>query len=184
MFNIENRRYVGNKHKLMNWIKTKVDKNCKDCNSFFDVFAGTGSVSSYFINDYNNFILNDFLYSNEMIYKGFFMNNEYNIDFLNNIKKEYNKIKAEDIPDNYMSKNFGGKFFEYNDAKKIGYIRQDIEDKKNEGKINGKEYAILLTSLIYSFDRISNTVGHYEAFIKGKEIRKGQFIFKLIKPLY
>lgn len=183
MFNIENRRYVGNKHKLMKWIKKEVDNKCKDCYTFFDVFAGTGSVSRYFIDDYKSFILNDFLYSNETIYKGFFLNEEYDMKLLENIKKQYNEINPEDLEDNYMSINFGNKFFEYNDSKIIGFIRQDIEDKKKEGIINEKEYSILLTSLIYSFDRISNTVGHYEAYIKGKEIRKGQFNFELINPL-
>ena len=48
--------------------------------------------------------------------------------------------------------------------------------------INNKEYYILLASLLYSFDRIANTVGHYEAYIKGKEISK-DFIFSLIGPI-
>ncbi len=56
MFNIENRRYVGNKNKLMKWIKGVMDEECTNCNTFFDVFAGTGAVSGYLINDYKKFI--------------------------------------------------------------------------------------------------------------------------------
>jgi len=47
-FNISNRRYLGNKYKLLEWIKKIVDENCTDVNSFFDVFSGTGSVASAF----------------------------------------------------------------------------------------------------------------------------------------
>ena len=32
--------------------------------------------------------------------------------------------------------------------------------------INYKEYAILITSLLYAMDRIANTVGHYDAYRK------------------
>ena len=48
-FNISNRRYLGNKYKLLDWIKRIVDENCTDIHSFFDVFSGTGSVASAFI---------------------------------------------------------------------------------------------------------------------------------------
>ena len=47
MFDIQNRRYTGNKYKLMSWISELIFDNCKDCHSFFDVFAGTGSVTNY-----------------------------------------------------------------------------------------------------------------------------------------
>ena len=48
-FKISSRRYLGNKYKLLGWIKNIVDENCTDINSFFDVFSGTGSVASAFI---------------------------------------------------------------------------------------------------------------------------------------
>ena len=44
-------------------------------------------------------------------------------------------------------------------------------------------FDIFLFYLIYSFDIISNTFGHYVAFINGKELIIVNFIFNLIKPL-
>ena len=35
---------------------------------------------------------------------------------------------------------------------------------------NEKEYNILLASLIYSMDRVANTVGHYDAYFKKENI--------------
>ena len=63
MFDIQNRRYTGNKFKLMDWISKLIDEYCPNCHSFFDVFAGTGSVTDYLFEKYDRFIINDFLYS-------------------------------------------------------------------------------------------------------------------------
>ena len=46
----------------------------------------------------------------------------------------------------------------------VGYIRQDIEDNKES--LTEKEYCILIATLIYNIDRLANTVGHFEAYIK------------------
>lgn len=179
---INNRRYTGSKYKLMGWIKEKMILDCKDCKSFFDIFAGTGVVTSECIDLYDEFILNDFLYSNNIIFKAFFNKGRYSNNKLNEIKKYYQSLDSNKLKDNYISRNYGNKYFSYNDAKLIGYIRNDIEIKLKKKIINRKEYYILLTSLIYSFDKISNTVGHYEAYIKGKNI-KDLFIFDLIEPI-
>ena len=91
-------------------------------------------------------------------------------------------LDAHKLDDNYVSQNYGNKFFSYEDAKKIGYIRQRIEDLWLKQHITFKEYAILLTSLLYSLDRAANTVGHYDAYIKGKKIASC-FHFDLIRPV-
>lgn len=179
---INNRRYTGSKYKLTNWIKEKLDNDCPDCSSFFDVFAGTGVVSAECLAKYDTFILNDLLYSNNVIYKAFFGKGRYSQRKLNKIKDDYIKLKKEKLKNNYVSNNYGDKYFSMTDAKLIGFIRQDIEDKIVNKEINNKEYNILLASLLYSFDRISNTVGHYEAYIKGKKIDDA-FVFDLIEPL-
>lgn len=180
MFNIYNRRYTGNKRKLMDWIETLITKHCKGCKSFFDVFAGTGSVTNYLIEKYDDYVLNDFLYSNEIIFNGFFLQEDYDGEKLKKYFEKFNELKATD--DNYVSINFGDKYFSNNDARVIGDIRQNIEDDYINKKINYKEYAILISSLLYSLDKISNTVGHYEAYIKTDAI-KDKFRFELIKPI-
>lgn len=182
MFNIENRRYVGNKYKLMDWIKEVLKNECKDAHSFFDVFAGTGVVTNCMLDCYDIFIINDFLYSNEVIYHAFFGNGNYRKSILDEIKAVYNSLDKKNLQSNYFSEQLGDKFFSIPDAKAIGYIRDDIEKKKEKNEINNKEYNILLSSLLYSSDRIANTCGHYDAYIKGKQIRS-DFLYDLIQPL-
>ena len=177
-YSIENRRYIWSKTKLLNWIFKLIDKNCK-WNSFVDLFAWTWVVSSHAIHKFDSVIMNDLLYSNNVIYNGFFWKWEFDIDKLKIICNKYNELNVLEIKDNYFSNNFWWKYFEKNIAKTIWYIRDDIE--KNKNILTNKEYNILLTSLIYSSDKLANTVWHYEAYFK-KIKKTWTFKFKLIKP--
>jgi len=179
-FDIQNRRYTGSKQKLSKWIRDNILKIAKNCNSFCDLFAGTGVVTDSVINRFNKFYINDFLYSNEVIYKAFFDKSNYDFSKIMKFYQYYKDLKAENLSDNYISTNYGGKYFEYNDSKVIGFIRDDIENKKSD--LSEREYCILLTSLLYSLDRCANTVGHYEAYFKKKNLRSS-FEFELISPV-
>ncbi|RLD59143.1 MAG: hypothetical protein DRJ01_11700 [Bacteroidetes bacterium] len=46
-FQLQNRRYIGNKYKLIEWIFSILDKECNG-KSFTDIFAGTGVVMKNF----------------------------------------------------------------------------------------------------------------------------------------
>lgn len=174
-YNIENRRYLGNKSKILGLISELIDDNTKGT-SFFDVFAGTGVVSKKMSTKYDKLIINDFLYSNNAIYKAFFENTTFNSQKLYKFKESVNLINPNNIENNYFSKNFGEKFFSNNDAKIIGEIREQIE---KELTLNPREYYILIASLIYSCDKIANTVGHYDAYRKTNTIND-RFKFELI----
>lgn len=180
---IFNRRYTGSKLKLTDWIVDILKDNCHNCNSFFDVFGGTGVVTNSVIDLYSQYYINDFLYSNNIIYKAFFKQHTYDITKLNMYCDKYNSLNKYELADNYVSINYGDKYFSLNDSRLIGFIREDIETEyNNNNNLNQKEYCILLASLLYSFDRISNTVGHYEAYIKGKII-PDEFVYSLIEPI-
>lgn len=180
MFDLESRRYIGNKAKLTRWIMNIINEHTGGFSSFFDVFAGTASVSKAAIPYTDKIIMNDFLSSNNIIYQAFFAEGIYDMSKLYSIIEYYNSINPDSVEDNYFSDNFGGKFFDYRNSKLIGYIREDIEKKRFS--LTTKEYAILLASLIYSIDKIANTVGHFDAYIK-KEIAYHPLFIQLIKPL-
>ncbi|MCH3976890.1 MAG: DNA adenine methylase [Bacilli bacterium] len=181
-FDIQNRRYTGSKQKLVKWIRGIITKKCDNVNSFCDLFAGTGVVTNALINDFNTFYINDFLYSNFIIYNAFFSSDSYSEEKLFVLKRQIETIDPRNVKSNYVSKNFGGKFFSKNDSLVIGEIRELLENEKKTDRINFREFCILLSSLIYSFDRCANTVGHYDAYIK-KPILKDTFVFELINPV-
>jgi adenine-specific DNA-methyltransferase len=175
-FQIYSRRYIGSKHKLISWIFSIIIKECVG-NSFAEIFSGTGIVAAEASKTYTNIIVNDFLYSNYSIYKAFFEKGEYNATKIKSIIDTYNFVNHQYLSDNYFSNHFGDKFFSNNDAKKIGFIRASIES--NKINLTEKEYYILLASLIYSVDKIANTVGHFDAYIKKIDI-KDKFLLKQI----
>jgi adenine-specific DNA-methyltransferase len=174
---LESRRYIGSKAKLTEWIMNLIDKETEDIGSFVDIFAGTASVSNQAIPKFEHVVINDILYSNNVIYRGFFEAGIWDAEKLNDIITHYNTLDPATIPENYFSENFGGKFYEHDTAKLIGYIRQDIEDMKSE--LTKKEYFILLATLIYNIDKVANTVGHFDAYIK-KPIKPQPFRLRLI----
>lgn len=176
---IQNRRFLGNKYKLLNFIDETITKHCPGTKTILDIFAGTGVVAKHF-SDKMDVITNDILYSNYISHVAF-MSHEYaDILKLKTITNEFNNLEIEVMPDNYMSHAFGDTYFSYNNCKRIGHIRDRIEDYKNDNMINERERAILITSLLYSMDKIANTCGHYDAFIKDAHFDK-QFEYKLIK---
>ena len=69
---IQNRRYTGSKYKLMPWIKNLILEYCPEHKSLFDVFGGTGVVTASLLDITDRCVINDFLYSNEIIYEAFF----------------------------------------------------------------------------------------------------------------
>lgn len=178
MYSIYNRRYTGSKYKLLDWIESLIEENCEG-DIFFDVFAGTGVVSDRMKSHYSKVIMNDFLFSNETIYRAFFGEGAFDCGKIASYKEKYQSLTAGMIKENYFSKNFGGKYFSKNDAKKIGYIREDI--KRNQGDLSDREHAILLASLIYSMDKVANTVGHYEAYRKIGAL-EDKFVYDLVEP--
>ena len=176
---LQNRRYIGSKQKLINWIFSVIKQECKGT-TFADVFAGTGIVGAVATEHFEKVILNDFLFSNNAIYQAFFSNEKYDQKKINNIIRNYNNINHEELEDNYFYENFGGKYFSQNSAKIIGFIRENIEENKKN--LTEKEYYILIASLLYSIDKIANTVGHYDAYFKKKFI-EDKFFMKPIEPL-
>lgn len=171
---INNRRYLGNKYKLLPFINRVVDTECRNIESVADIFAGTGAVSSAFVDD-KIIITNDLMYSNYICNYAWFSGQSYNPQVVIDYVVKYNQL--ENIEDNYMSENFGNTYFSIEDCLRIGFIREDIENNFKSGKINKRERAILITSLLYAMDKIANTCGHYDAYRKNVKFEKSLELF-------
>jgi adenine-specific DNA-methyltransferase len=71
-----------------------------------------------------------------------------------------------------MSRFFADTFFSKADCRKIGYIREDIQNRFESKIINHREWALLVTSLLYAADKIAKTCGHYDAYRQNVEFDK------------
>ena len=161
-FSLESRRYIGCKTKLIDWIFSLIDEQTHDVHSFCDIFSGTGVVAHRALQTYERVVVNDFLHSNNVMYRAFFAPTEWSEERVQNIINEFNDINPAKIGENYFSKNFGGKYFYRDTAMIVGYIRGRLQ--KLQKDLTDKEYAVLLASLIYSIDRHANTMGHFDAY--------------------
>lgn len=160
---INNRRYLGNKYKLIPFIKEIVEQECKSIHTVADIFAGTGAVASAFTD--KKLITNDNMYSNHICHVAWFGSEEYSREKILKLIRQYNSLKH--CGSNYMTRNFADTYFSKGDCGKIGYIRESIEKLYKRGEINRRERALLITSLLYAMDKIANTCGHYDAFRQG-----------------
>ena len=179
-FNIKNRRYLGSKAKLLSFITEVVNKECENINIFLDLFGGTGNVAWNFNNQYTTIMVNDILMSNYLSYIAWFGSQEIDEGKISDLIVKYNELEI--LEDNYFSNNFSNTFFSELNCKKIGYIREDIEKQFNNGELNEREKAILITSLLYAMDRIANTVGHYDAYRMNGDLNKNLVLEELDLP--
>ena len=159
-FQLQNRRFLGNKYKLLGFIEDIVNEKCNGFDVFCDIFAGTGVVSERFNEKNIKVIANDFLVSNYMPLKTFLGTSEINFEEIQSEINLLNDLEASD--DNYFSEHFGNTYFALENARKIGAIRDKIDEiAKNENK-----KVVLITALLYAVDKVANTVGHYDAYRK------------------
>lgn len=162
-FEINNRRYLGNKFKLIPFIRRVVDEECKGVHSVLDAFSGTGSVSFAFRD--KRLLVNDMMYCNYLASLCWFSPQKVNRQMLTELLEYYN-TKDTSKKDNYMYQKFRDTYFSADVCRRIGFIRDDIEKLFHDGFVNERERAIVITSLIYSMDRIANTYGHYDSYIQ------------------
>lgn len=159
-FQQQNRRYLGNKHKLLGFIANIISEKCGAARTISDIFAGTGVVGGKFNNPQTTIIANDILLANFVCLQTFL---GISINIAKSLTQKIQHLNQLPNPtDNYFSQHFGGTYFTVENAKKIGAIREEIDhiadspDEKNA----------LICSLIYAVDKVANTVGHYDAFRK------------------
>lgn len=165
---INNRRYLGNKYRLLPFITRVVADEGLDFSTFADIFAGTGAVSSAFTD--KTLITNDILYSNYICNFAWFGAQSYDKGKIADSIVRYNSSAGCDkLGHNYMTDNFADTYFSKDDCQRIGFIRQDIEERHCAGELNDRERALLITSLLYAMDKIAKTCGHYDAYRKGAQ---------------
>ena len=124
-FQLQNRRYLGNKYKLLGFIEDIISEKCGNIESFCDIFAGTGVVGERFNNGEIKIISNDLLNANYVCLNAFLGSTK---DIKKGISKKISHLNNLEIKEeNYFSQHFGDTYFSIENAKKIGAIREEID---------------------------------------------------------
>ena len=71
---INNRRYIGSKARMIDFIENTMKKEKIQFSSFLDLFGGTGIVGDFFNNQKTKVYVNDLLKSNYLSYLSWFGN--------------------------------------------------------------------------------------------------------------
>ena len=172
-------RYIGGKTQLLKNIEYVIDENTDNCNTFCDIFSGTGAVAKHFKPKYE-------VYSNDILHFSYVLQKA---TIENNIKPSFSRLSKTGInnPIDYLEENSNnstignGSFISNNyapndncermyiteqNAKRLDFIRITIEKWKNEKLLDEIEYYYLLASLIEGVPYISNIAGTYGAYLK------------------
>lgn len=178
MKDINNRRYIGSKTKLLDFIFSNIEQNKYE--SFSDVFSGTGIVGVEALKrNFKVVKFNDLLYSNYVIYNAFFLGKK--TETTNYLIEKYNNL-CELNSNNYLSTYFGGKYFTNENATIINNFREEVEKLYNQTKISDSEYYYLIAVILYATDKFANTTGHFEHYLSNIRSEK-KIIFENLNTL-
>jgi adenine-specific DNA-methyltransferase len=169
-FDIHNRKYLGSKYNLLDFIEETITGVVgKRFESFFDCCAGTGIVGQRFRSFAGRVITNDILRSNYLIHRAFLCSTRDTVRIrkLRNICDHLNRLPPLR---SYVTEHFGGTYFTGENASRIDAIREEIERLSAERECSDQERACLIASLLYAIDKAANTVGQYDAFLKHIDI--------------
>lgn len=165
-FDINNRKYLGSKNRLLEFLEKVILRNAPNrIGVFVDIFSGTGVVANHFRKFSKEVIANDILYSNFVINKVFLNSTKRNVR-VRKVENLINGLNTLKPLKGYCYRNFGGTYFTKENASYIDAIREETKKLKAKSKITTQEYYVLLTSLLFAIDKVANTVGQYDAFLK------------------
>ncbi len=174
-------RYIGCKTLLLDNIKEVIDRHVKQAYSFCDIFSGTSTVARFFKKYYE-------IYSNDVLYFSYclqmatiecpakpqFDKLRKNLSIEDPIKffnlMETQKMETLDVDKRFFQNNYspkGGRMYLNDDnALRIDYARNTIEEWKDRGLLSKYEYYYLVACLVEGIPFISNISGTYGAFHK------------------
>jgi adenine-specific DNA-methyltransferase len=164
-FSLHNRKYLGAKHRLLDFIHETVLSRVDAPRVFIDGFAGTGVVGLHFRACAGRIVSNDLLYSNFVVNQAFLNSTPANAD-LGRVRELLEGLNRLPPRRGYVYRQYGGRYFTARNAGRIDAVREAIEELAAQGRCTTQERFLLLASLLYAADKAANTVGQYDAFLK------------------
>jgi adenine-specific DNA-methyltransferase len=155
-----NRKYLGSKRQLRDWLSESMCAIAGTPGSFIDGFFGTGSVSLAMAHrGAGRIAAVDTLRSNCVILRGFTTPSPRAAELIDHANASL-PLKG------YVDENYSGTYFTSENCRKMDGIREEIARMLRAGEISGSEHDVLLASFLLAADRVANTIGQYDAFLK------------------
>ena len=169
---VQRLNYIGSKYLLLDWLTENIQEKTGwtsfNDKHIADLFSGTGIVSHHFRNLGAAVTSNDAELFSSIICKAL-TTSVYNHN-CKTIIETLNKEIEISTKVGYITKHYSPyetserKFFTIENAQKIDYIRERIEDIRKE--VNEEDYNFILASLLVSADAVSNVPAVYGCYLK------------------
>jgi len=162
---VQNRKFIGSKYHLLDFIDGVVAERAPGARTFGDLFCGSGAVAGHFASRGMTVVAADNLYHNWVAARCFFGGRPGQVKWPKLIRmlEELNELAPLE---GYCFREYGGTYFTEQNAGRIDAVREAIAGWSARRLISAQEEAVLITSLIYAADKVANTCGQYDAFLK------------------
>lgn len=179
-------RFIGCKTLLLDNIKSIIDEKAPNSKSLCDIFSGTATVARFFKQWYEVYS-NDLLYFSYVLQKGTVENDS--IPKFSGLKRHFditdpidffNRMELSEMETLEQSRRFfqntyspnGGRMYVTDEnALRIDYARNTVEDWYAEKFLTENEYFYLIACIVEGIPFVSNTSGTYGAFHREWERR-------------
>jgi len=157
-------KYAGSKLRLLPNI-IEMTAGLKGVETVLDGFSGSTRVSQAFAQMGFSTTSNDISVWSEVFATCYLVSEKPDVFYLE-IIEHLNHLNGID---GWFSEHYGGsetdnkKPFQLKNTRKLDTIREEIERLN----LDWQDKCVLLSSLIYSLDKVDNTLGHYAAYLSG-----------------
>ncbi|HEY8345877.1 MAG TPA: DNA adenine methylase [Symbiobacteriaceae bacterium] len=160
-----NRKYIGSKSELLHFIAGVVKARAPEARHVADLFCGSGVVAYYFASQGFQVTAGDNLYHNYLAARCFFGGRPGEISWTE-VAQRLDWLQKLPPVEGYCYREYGGRYFTPENAGRIDAIREEVARWEAAGEIGEQMKAVLLTSLLYGADKVANTCGQYDAYLK------------------
>ena len=165
-----NRKYLGSKRLLRTWIAERI---CAQAGarpgggppaSFLDGFCGTGSLTvEMAARGSARLVAVDSLLCNCVILRGCCAARRLGRERSARLLSDLNGLPPVA---GYITESFAGTYFTRENCARMDGIREAIAEQRADGGISAAECDYLLGSFLLAADRVANTLGQYDAYLK------------------
>ena len=172
--------YIGNKRKLLGLIRQAIQQTGLTGGVFFDMFAGSGSVSRLakhvgfrvIANDwepYTRFINGAYIATNQPPAFKAFGGMEQAVRHLNALPGHRGYIATHYCPCDDEAPDLDSErmFFTQENGQRLDAMREEVETLWLSGALTEDEYTVLVAALVWGASWCSNTSGVFKGFHRG-----------------
>ncbi len=173
VFQLFNRKYIGSKRLLRRWICGEIRLAAGVPSTLLDGFCGTGSITAEASRmGVGKVIAVDNLLCNCVILRAFCAGN-LGSEEKRALAARISRINALPPKIGYVTESYSDTYFTRDNCGRMDAAREEIASMRAHAGLAPNAHDYLLASFLMAADRVANTIGQYDAFLKNIGSRVG-----------